>query len=78
MRHHTQQNDPAKMRFIFSLVANLTYTLFCVCIQYCILYFYRLLFFPALYLLGLSLVTFTMYASIFLYLLCILLLIVLH
>ena len=76
MRLHTQQNDPANMRFIFSLVANLTYTLFCVCIQYSILYFYRLLFFPALYLLGLSLVTFTMYTSIFLYLLCILLLIV--
>ena len=64
------------MRFIFSLVTNTTYTLFCASIQYVILYFYRVLFFQSLYLLSLSLVVFMLYATVYLYALCIILLIV--
>jgi len=64
--------DPWAMRFIFSVVTNSTYTLFCASIQYLILYFYRLFFFPSLYLLSLSesLVIFTLYNTVFLYALC--------
>jgi len=63
------------MRFIFSVVTNATYTLFCASIQYLIVYFYRLLFFPSLYLLSLSLVTFTLYNTVLFYVLCIILLV---
>jgi len=62
------------MRFIFSVVTNLTYTFLCVSIQYLILYFYRLLFFPSLYLLSISLVVIELYSSIIIYALSILLL----
>ena len=65
-----------QMRFIFSLVANLTYTLFCVSIQFIILFFYRLLFFPKTYLLSSSLTVFLVYISVFFYALCIFLLVV--
>jgi len=65
-----------QMRFIFSLVANLTYTLFCVSIQFIILFFYRLLFFPNTYLLSSSLTVFLVYISMFFYALCIFLLVV--
>jgi len=64
------------MRFIFSLVANLTYTLFCVSIQFIILFFYQLLFFPKTYLLSSSLTVFLVYISVFFYALCIFLLVV--
>ena len=63
------------MRFIFSLVTNVTYSLFCVSIQYVILYFYKMLFFSSLYMLSLSLVVFSLYSTIFLYALCIFLLV---
>jgi len=63
------------MRFIFSVVTNLTYTFLCVSIQYLILYFYRLLFFSSLYLLSVSLVTIELYSSIIIYALSVLLLI---
>jgi hypothetical protein len=63
------------MRFIFSVVTNITYTLFCASIQYLILYFYRLLFFPSLYLLSLSVVTLTLYNTVCFYVVCIILLV---
>ena len=63
------------MRFIFSLVTNVTYSLFCVSIEYVILYFYRMLFFSSLYMLSISLVVFQLYSTIFLYALCIILLV---
>ena len=63
------------MRFVFSLVTNVTYSLFCVSIQYVILYFYKMLFFSSLYMLSLSLVVFSLYSTIFLYVLCIFLLV---
>jgi len=63
------------MRFIFSVVTNSTYTLFCASIQYVILFVYRLLFSLALYLFSLSLVVFTLYSTVFLCALCIALLV---
>jgi len=75
MHRHVPSTDPWTMRFIFSVVTNITYTLFCASIQYLIVYFYRLLFFPSLYLLSLSLVTFTLYNTVFFYVLCIILLV---
>jgi len=64
-----------RMRLIFSLVANLTYTLFCSSISFVILHLYRILCFPALYMLSSSLVVFTLFDSMFMYAVCILLLV---
>ena len=66
------------MRFIFSVVANITYTLFCCSIQYILVYLYRIICFPSLYLLSSSLVVFTLYNSAIVYALCICLLIFFH
>jgi len=63
------------MRLIFSLVANLTYTLFCSSISFVILHLYRILCFPALYMLSSSLAVFTLYNSVLMYGVCILLLV---
>jgi len=63
------------MRLIFSLVANLTYTLFCSSISFVILHLYRILCFPALYMLSSSLAVFTLYDSVLMYVVCILLLV---
>jgi len=69
---------PVQMRFIFSLVANITYTLFCCSIQFIILYLYRITCFPSLYMLSSSLVVFTLYNSAIVYALCIGLLFLFH
>ena len=63
------------MRLIFSLVANLTYTFFCSSISFVILHLYRILCFPALYMLSSSLVVFTLFDSMLMYAVCILLLV---
>jgi hypothetical protein len=64
------------MRFIFSLVANITYTLFACSIQFIILHFYHIICFPALYMLSSSLVVFTLYESAIMYGICITILII--
>jgi len=50
------------MRFIFSLVANITYTLFCCCIQFIILHLYHIICFPLLHMLSSSIVVFTLFS----------------
>ena len=64
------------MRFIFALVANLTYTLFCASIQYVIIYLFSMIFFSSSLLLSESLVLCMTFVTLFLYVLCILLLVI--
>ena len=64
------------MRFIFALVANLTYTLFCASIQYVVVYLYSMIFFSSSLLLSESLVLCMIFVTLFLYVLCLFLLVI--
>ena len=64
------------MRFIFALVANLTYTLFCASIQYVVVYLYSMIFFSSSLLLSEPLVLCMIFVTLFLYVLCLFLLVI--
>ena len=58
------------MRFMFSLISNITYTIFCLCIEYIILYVYGIFLSSTPSMLSVKIVTMLLLASVFAYSIC--------
>ena len=64
------------MRFMFSFISNITYTIFCLCIQFIILYIYRIFLSSTPDMLSVSVVTMLLFFCVFTYVVCIVLMLV--
>jgi len=64
------------MRFMFSFIANITYSIFCLCIEFIILYIYRIFLNSTPDMLSVSVVTMLLFFCVFTYVVCIVLMLV--
>ena len=64
------------MRFMFSLISNITYTFFCLGIEYIILYVFRIFLSSTSSMLSVKIVTMLLLASVFAYSICFVLMLI--